>query len=139
MRILIVDDDESILDFVCEAVADEGHEALTATDGAIALDLTRTQPPDLILLDMRMPIVDGWAFAEAYQARPGPHAPLVVMTAARDAADIANDIHAAGYLAKPFALDDLLAVVERFQRRSHVEMQSTRRLQQQARGDGRHR
>ncbi len=114
MHILIVDDDESILEFVREALADAGHEALTATDGGAALEIARERQPDLILLDMRMPIVDGWAFAEAYHAQPGPKAPLIVMTAARDAAGIANDIHAAGYLAKPFALDDLLALVERF-------------------------
>ncbi len=113
-RILVVDDDESILDFVREALEDEGFEVLTATDGAEALNLAQERPPDLILLDMRMPIVDGWEFAESYARQPGPHAPLIVMTAARDAASIATDIHAAGYLAKPFTLDDLLSLAERF-------------------------
>lgn len=113
-RILVVDDDESILDFVREALEDEGFEVVTATDGAEALELAAARPPDLILLDMRMPIVDGWEFAETYARTPGPHAPLIVMTAARDAASIAEDIHAAGYLAKPFTLDDLLSLAEQY-------------------------
>jgi two-component system chemotaxis response regulator CheY len=115
-RVLVVDDDESILDFVREALEDEGFEAVTATDGAEALDLADRQPPDLILLDMRMPIMDGWEFARIYAERPGPHAPVIVMTAARDAADIATEIHAQGYLAKPFTLDDLLSLVEQYRR-----------------------
>jgi two-component system chemotaxis response regulator CheY len=110
-RILVVDDDESILDFVRQALEDEGYDVATATDGE-ALELAAKQAPDLILLDMRMPIVDGWEFARTYAQTPGPHARVIVMTAARDAATIAADIHAAGYLAKPFTLDQLLSVAE---------------------------
>ncbi len=113
-RVLVVDDDESILDFVREALADEGYEVLTATDGAEALEMAAAHPPDLILLDMRMPVIDGWEFAEAYARTPGPHAPLIVMTAARDAASIADEIHAAGYLAKPFTLDDRLSLAGQY-------------------------
>ncbi len=110
--ILVVDDDESILEFVREALTDEGYAVLIATDGAQALELARQQPPALILLDMRMPIVDGWQFADTYAQTPGPHAPIIVMTAARDAARITEEIHADGTLAKPFSLDNLLQVVE---------------------------
>ncbi len=113
MRVLVVDDDEGILGFIREILTDEGYEVVEAIDGAEALDRARRQRPDLILLDMRMPAMDGWEFAEAYRSAPGPHAPIIVMTAARDAADIAADIHAQGYLAKPFTLDRLLSVVER--------------------------
>ena len=115
-RILVVDDDEGILGFVSEALADEGYEVLAAMDGAEALELAARQPPALILLDMRMPVMDGWQFAEAYRTRPGPHAPIIVMTAARDAPGIANEIHAQGYLAKPFTLNDLLTLAERYVR-----------------------
>ncbi len=112
--VLVVDDDESILDFVREALEDAGYRVETATDGGEALELAARRPPDLILLDMRMPIVDGWEFAERYRQSPGPHAPMIVMTAARDAEAIAADIHADGYLAKPFTLDSLLDLVERY-------------------------
>lgn len=115
-RILIVDDDEAILEFVEMALSDEGYDAMTAVDGAQALELASQTPPDLILLDMRMPVMDGWQFARAYRDTPGPHAPIIVMTAARDAEAIATEIHADGYLAKPFSLDDLLTLVERVSR-----------------------
>jgi two-component system, chemotaxis family, chemotaxis protein CheY len=120
MRVLVVDDDEAILGFIHEILADEGYEVLEAIDGAEALRIVQQRPPDLILLDMRMPVMDGWQFAEAYRALPGPHAPLIVLTAARDASEIAAEIQAPGYLAKPFGIDELLAVVERHNRREPV-------------------
>jgi CheY-like chemotaxis protein len=115
-RILVVDDDEGILGFVTEALAEEGYEVLAARDGAEALEQASREPPDLILLDMRMPVMDGWQFTAAYRSRPGPHAPIIVMTAARDAPGIANEIHAQGCLPKPFTLTDLLDVAARFTR-----------------------
>jgi len=116
-RILVVDDDPAILDFVALALTDEGYEVKTAADGHTALEIIDRWPPDLILLDMRMPIMDGWEFAKAYAERPGRHAPIVVLTAAQDAAALAREIQAVGYVAKPFAIDDLLAVVDRHSQR----------------------
>ena len=115
-RVLVVDDDEAILEFIGEALADEGYEVLTALNGeeALALAVGSNPRPDLILLDMRMPVMDGWDFARAYHDLPGPHAPIVVITAARDAATAAEEIGAAGYLAKPFSLQELLDLVGRF-------------------------
>lgn len=112
--VLVVDDDDSIREFVSVALTDEGYEVLTAEDGAAALETVQRRQPGVILLDMRMPVMDGWEFARAYRAFPDPHVPIVVVTAARDAADRAAQIQADGYLAKPFDLDDLLAIVERF-------------------------
>jgi CheY-like chemotaxis protein len=106
-RILVVDDDDSIRDFIDMALSDERSEVLQAPHGAVALEMAARTPPDLILLDMRMPIMDGWEFARQYRQLPGPHAPLVVLTAARDAAERAAQIKADGYLAKPFDLTDL--------------------------------
>jgi two-component system chemotaxis response regulator CheY len=119
-RVLIVDDDLAILDFVSLALTDEGYEVQTAVDGRVALDIADRWPPDLILLDMRMPSMDGWQFAAAYVARPGAHAAIVVLTAAKDAAGIAEEIGAVGYVAKPFSLDDLLTVVESHLQRSQA-------------------
>lgn len=109
--ILIIDDDEGILEFIGEALTDEGYQVMTTTNGAEALERIAQSPPDLILLDMRMPVMDGWQFAQAYRETPGPHAPIIVITAARDAAASAAEIGAEGYLAKPFSLDDLSRVV----------------------------
>jgi CheY-like chemotaxis protein len=112
--ILVVDNDEAILSTVEAALADEGYRVLAAPDGVVALDLVRQRPPGLILLDMKMPIMDGWGFARAYRAQRGPHAPIVVLTAAVDAGRPAAEIGAEGYLAKPFNLDELLAVISRY-------------------------
>jgi CheY-like chemotaxis protein len=61
---------------------------------------------------MRMPIMNGWEFADAYRQLPPPHAPIVVVTAGRAAAAKAADIQADDFLGKPFELDDLVAKVE---------------------------
>ena len=110
-RILVVEDDESIRELVDVILSGAGYEGVTATDGAAALQVVGTTRPDLVLLDMRMPIMDGWEFARQYRARLEPHAPIVVLTAARDAAERAAEIHANGYLGKPFEVDDLLTLV----------------------------
>src|SRR5947208_1289034 len=115
-RILVVDDDDSIRSFVELALGSEGYGVVTAPNGARALVLATERHPDLILLDMRMPVMDGWAFARAYRGQDGPHAPIVVITAATDAGGRAAEIDADGFLGKPFDLDELLALVARYVR-----------------------
>jgi CheY-like chemotaxis protein len=112
--ILVVDDDPSIRALVVEALIDDGYDVVEAADGAQALALIGANNPCLILLDMRMPVLDGWGFARTYRSEGGTRAPIVVMTAARDARTWANEIEADGVLPKPFDLSDLSAVVERF-------------------------
>ena len=109
--ILIVEDDQEIRDFLALVLEGEGYAVRTAPNGAVALQLVHQQPPQLILLDMRMPVMDGWAFVAAYRGEPGVHAPIVVQTAARDVAQTAAEVQADAYLGKPFNLDDLLTVV----------------------------
>lgn len=111
--VLIVDDDESIRTLLRLTLEDEGYEVVEAADGAQALDEVQRRSPLLILLDMRMPGMNGWAFAAAYRTLPGPHAPILVMTAAQDAAASARDIGAEDHLAKPFELDEVLRAVAR--------------------------
>ncbi|CAA9555171.1 MAG: hypothetical protein AVDCRST_MAG88-1052 [uncultured Thermomicrobiales bacterium] len=112
--ILVVDDDEGIREFVSLVLEDEGYEVLTAPHGAAALALVAHRLPAVILLDMRMPVMDGWQFAQAYRQRPGPHAPIIVVTAAREAGERGTQIDAEGVLPKPFHLAELLALVEGF-------------------------
>jgi two-component system, chemotaxis family, chemotaxis protein CheY len=111
--ILIVDDDEAIREFIIMALGDEGYEVREAAHGAAALDLVERETPAVILLDMRMPVMDGWAFSRAYRRGRPPHAPIVVLTAARDAAQYAGEIAADAFLAKPFDLKELIQVVGR--------------------------
>jgi two-component system response regulator MprA len=113
-RILLVEDDESIREFIEMALSDDGYEVAAAADGAAALELVGRWRPQLVLLDMRMPKMDGWKFSEAYRRLPEPRPPVVVLTAARDAAQSAAEIGADDYLAKPFDLADLMRLVKRF-------------------------
>ena len=70
--------------------------------------------PDIILLDMHMPVMNGWEFAECYSRCEGPHAKIIVVTAGHNAAGAAKEIAAEGYLPKPFNLDQLLDVVSKY-------------------------
>ena len=112
--ILVVEDDEAILRSVEQILTDEGYAVALAFNGRDALEQVRVSAPRLILLDMKMPVMDGWAFAAAYRQLPGPHAPIVALTAAHDSRARAAEIAAAGYIAKPFDLDKLLDLVRRF-------------------------
>jgi CheY-like chemotaxis protein len=112
--VLVVDDDPGLRDLINWGLSDLGYRVATAENGATALEAVRQEAPSLILLDMRMPIMDGWSFARQYQALPGPHAPIIVITAARDAAAWADEVKAAAYLGKPFELDELARTVERY-------------------------
>lgn len=112
LRVLVVDDEPDIRATVSAMLEIEGYEVDEAANGADALHAVERQPPDLILLDMRMPVMDGWGFARELRER-GHVTPIVVMTAARDAARWAAEIAATSFVAKPFGFDDLLNAVER--------------------------
>src|SRR5688572_133846 len=114
--VLVVDDDTSILDTVSAILSGEGYDVVSAATGEEALAAVARKQPLLILLDMRMPIMDGWAVARALREQ-GISVPIVVMTAAESAKRWADEVGAEGYLAKPFGLDELLATVERFRKR----------------------
>ena len=110
-RILVIDDDLAILATVSDILYDEGYQVQTAMNGAEGLVALEQFGPELILLDMRMPVLDGWGFANALRER-GVTIPIVVMTATQDARRWAREIGAAHVLAKPFDLMELLNVVE---------------------------
>jgi CheY-like chemotaxis protein len=111
--ILVIDDDPALLTTVSEILEAEGYDVERAANGQVGLAVLARVRPALILLDMRMPILNGWQFAAALRAR-GLDIPVIVMTAAQDAQRWANDVGAAGYLSKPLDLLDLLATVQRF-------------------------
>jgi DNA-binding response OmpR family regulator len=108
--ILVVDDDETILVSVAELLELEGFRVATASNGAEALEVTRKIQPALVLLDMRMPVMDGWGYARA--VREGGLSPrIVIMTAAQDASRWASEIGADGFVPKPFEADHLISIV----------------------------
>jgi CheY-like chemotaxis protein len=112
-HVLVVDDDPNIVAAVRDGLEFEGYRVTTASNGVEALRHVETDPPALILLDMRMPGMNGWEFAERYRST-GIAAPVVVMTAAADARQWADQIQADALLPKPFTLDDLFATVGRW-------------------------
>jgi DNA-binding NtrC family response regulator len=111
-RILVVDGDDAIREFVRQALEFEGYGVETAGDGAEAIAAIERSRPSLVLLDMRMPVLDGWGVVKALQER-SIELPVVVMTAAQDARRWADEVGAAAHLAKPFDIDDLFGVVDK--------------------------
>ncbi len=112
--ILIVEDDPDMAEALRRALSFVGHAARIAPNGAIALEAVEARVPALILLDMLMPVMDGWEFARALHAKYGRTIPIVVITAAEDARLRSAAIGANAVLAKPFDLADLLELVERY-------------------------
>ena len=110
--VLVVDDDLDMLDLVGEALGRKGFHVVQAHDGEDALARVAEALPDLILLDMRMPVMDGWGFAHLFRERYGRRVPIVVMTAAEDSKLRADEIGANADLGKPFELSRLYEVVE---------------------------
>jgi len=110
--ILVVDDDAFILEALAELLRDEGYAVRTATNGREALGALDEACPQVILLDLMMPIMDGWEFArERDRLSLCPQAKLVVLTAAADPAGKAAQVGADSFLSKPYSADDLLDLV----------------------------
>lgn len=113
-KVLIVDDDPDLRLLMEETLDLEGYRVASAVNGANALEtIEREAMPDLILLDMKMPVMDGAEFARRFRARHDHASPIVVVTAAADASKSAEAIGARGWLGKPFDLDALLETVAR--------------------------
>lgn len=93
---------------------DDGYAVASVSHGAAALEMVRVHEPALILLDLRMPIMDGWSFVQQYRRVAHPPASIVLMSAAPELEAIAAQLGADGHLKKPFDIADLQrAVVSR--------------------------
>jgi len=112
-HVLVVDDDSNITAAVRESLELEGYRVVTARNGVEALAQVADDVPTLILLDMRMPVMNGWEFA-AQMREAGHTIPVVVMTAAASAQAWASEIDAHDVLPKPFTLDQLYAAITRW-------------------------
>ncbi|MDF2694522.1 MAG: response regulator [Labilithrix sp.] len=112
LSILVADDDPEWLNIIVEALSYKGYRVVTAKHGREALELVESEHPNLILLDMKMPVMDGWTFAKALRERHGRSIPIVVITAVEDSQLRADELGAEGELGKPFNMQQLYDVVE---------------------------
>ncbi|MGH9237686.1 MAG: response regulator [Vicinamibacterales bacterium] len=114
-HILIVEDDRDVAQSVAEVLQSSGYGTGIAANGREALDyLQKNTQTDLILLDMMMPVMDGWQFREEQRKLPSLDSiPVVIVTADGNARGKAKAIQAAGLISKPVTIDGLLDEVER--------------------------
>ena len=115
-RVLAVDDDHVIRGLLEVNLEMEGHEVVTAVDGQDAIDKVRAELPDLILLDIMMPNVNGWQVAESLKAQETTRdIPIVFLTARAMEADVrkGKDLGVEAYVTKPFDPIDLMELVNR--------------------------
>ena len=113
--VLVVDDDEGVRAVMASALEDDGWEVATATNGRSALETLRSQRPGVIILDLRMPVMDGLTFADHYREFPEPRAPFILISATVSEAAIRATGAVTG-LRKPIDLNVLLDTV-----REHVQ------------------
>src|SRR5689334_5627727 len=109
--VLVVDDDRDIVELIAFLLGTIGCRVTMAMNGRQALDVVASKMPDLILLDLKMPIMDGPTFAAELRRRYPSPPPIVVVTAADDARKRAAEIAAAAWIAKPFEPAVLLRAV----------------------------
>ncbi len=109
--ILVVDDDEDLRELVSDALVLAGYRVRTARNGKVALEQAQLMRPDLIVLDLMMPVMNGWQFLEAQREDPDlASVPVIVVTAGPDS----QAEGAAVFMRKPFDVATLLTVVARF-------------------------
>jgi DNA-binding response OmpR family regulator len=113
-RVLVVEDEEEVQILVGRILQSAGHFVETASGGAEALQKIKANPPDLIILDLRMPGVDGWAVLDQL-AKMDAAPPVVVLTGLDDADSFRKSIGSGGtaYVIKPFRFHELLATCQR--------------------------
>jgi len=108
--VLLVEDDPDIREAIGDVLQEEGYTVAMADTGLQALDRLRADPlPDVILLDLMMPIMDGWKFRQEQKQHPAWDAiPVIVLSAVGNTQERAESIGASGHLRKPLDIDELL-------------------------------
>ncbi len=118
--ILIADDDPDILNIVSMSLETQGYTVHKAANGREAVDLSKTHHPDLILMDMMMPVVSGYEAVAELKADAGTRDIVIVGLSAKAMAtdmERATDVGIDGYITKPFRIAQVLSVVEEYLKR----------------------
>lgn len=118
MAILIVEDEPDLLDILCFTLRREGHDVIAAHNGAAGLELWRNKRPNLVLLDVDLPKVDGWEVCK--QIRKESNTPIIMLTASNNEGDIVKglDLGADDYITKPFSHKQLVSRIRAVLRRA---------------------
>ena len=118
--VLIIDDDPGVHEMLTDVLSDEGYDVVAALNGREGLERLHERRPDVILLDLMMPVMDGWRFREEMRhLESARDIPVVVLSATHSIVDAARQIKADGYIAKPFDLDQLLAKLAAYAAHRH--------------------
>jgi CheY-like chemotaxis protein len=113
--VMVVDDDRDIREIVADVLGDAGYSVITAINGADAIELLAKVTPSLILLDLNMPVMDGFEFRRAQRGNPAlAKIPTVIMSAVHRMKEKVEELAVDDTLEKPVVLKDLLGVVARF-------------------------
>jgi len=121
-KILVVDDEPDVVMFIARALNGEGYDVISAYDGISALDLAETESPDLVVLDIMMPMMSGYEVCEQLKANPQTqHIPVLCVSSAHNpnARERTREAGAATLLLKPFSPAELVAQVKRHLTKSH--------------------
>lgn len=110
--VLLVEDDPDLRDVMRQVLEEQGFRVDAVAEGREALAHVERELPVVILLDLRMPGMDGWQFAQAFHARYGHLAPIIVVTADPDARREAEALEAESFLAKPFDTEQVVGAIE---------------------------
>lgn len=128
-KVLIADDDPDILELLRQALEQDGHETLLASDGRTALKRIEAEAPDAVLLDIMMPVLDGWEVLEAVAAAASRKKPrVIVVTAKANTSELvkALELGACEYVTKPFEIQDLITTVAKVLAGSDAEVSKHR-------------
>jgi DNA-binding response OmpR family regulator len=133
-RILIADDEPTLRSLLMTNLRLEGFETLTASNGAEALRVIREQAPDVVLLDVMMPVMDGWQVLEELSKNNHSHTKVILITAKASTESQLQgwELGCDEYLTKPFDLDDMIDRIAEVVQRNDAEMQEhrTERIQE---------
>jgi len=127
--IMIIDDEAGVRDLLGDALKLAGFETVTAADAMIAQTLLRTTKPDLLIVDINMPLMDGFEFIERIRGN-GDNTPALMLSARGDRADITKGLTlgADDYVTKPFGLEELVLRIKAILRRSQFSAVTTTNL-----------
>ncbi|UPK76675.1 response regulator transcription factor [Nocardioidaceae bacterium SCSIO 66511] len=124
MRVLVVEDDESVRDVVRRYLEHDGYDVLLAHDGREGLRAAQEHSPDLVVLDLMLPELDGLTVCKAIRGQPDPYVPIVMLTALGEVDDRITglELGADDYVTKPFSPKELVLRIRSVLRRASVDV-----------------